>query len=114
MKCLLSCKYCKWNHDVAPTRPHSSRGVSNYERVIRLLCQVKNQRAPPCDCCGAASEARPECRAQEMKRAREEENVQLSVLPSVAAGKYVFSVSGRSLSLYEKYPCDVLICLTGH
>lgn len=38
-KCLLSCKYCKWNHGVAPP---SSRGVSNYGRVIRLLCQVKS------------------------------------------------------------------------
>lgn len=38
-ECLLSCKYCKWNHDVALP---SSRGVSNYGRVIRLLCQVKS------------------------------------------------------------------------
>lgn len=37
-RCLWSCKYCKWNHDVAPPL----WGVSNYRRVIRLLCRVKN------------------------------------------------------------------------
>lgn len=45
--------------------------------------------------------------------------VRLSVLRSTRAEpfllrKYARYSQNRSLSLYQKYPCDVLICLTGH
>lgn len=66
-KCLLSCKYCKWNHGVAPP---SSRDVSNYGRVIRLLCQVKSCTS---SCViAAAAEVREwrKCCAREMRRSR--------------------------------------------
>lgn len=51
-KCLLSCKYYKWNLDVAPPHP-STRGVYNYWGEIRLLCQVKCSAYSLHDCCSA-------------------------------------------------------------